>query len=252
MNNEQYVFDMIVPELTNLFNAVWGEPKFGLNARQKIATLFAVRATRRIFAIHGLFKSGFYLESHPLVRAGYEDWVYLAFMLRQPGDSRCRSFYEGISKIDARVYDAFKILCGEVITNRYFGEPPNDVAAFIGLPRSKTKAPPFSMMADDVGLRWVHDFVYSYLSGLSHPDGRFHSVFDVSESIKARVPKRDPAKEIRLALWLTWFTSRIFVLAHREFGIDQEGFVEEYLLPMATTKGVTIETCIFLREYQNL
>lgn len=249
MEEEKYGWDLILPELVVLFRPVWSEPKVGPNRRQQVATLFAMRALRRLTATDVLFKNGFYLESHALVRAGYEDWIYLAYLLREPGDSRCDAFKEAVNKLDARVYDAFKALCGQAATDRYFKKLPDCVAAFVGRSRSQTRAIPFAIMADDVGLRGVHDFVYTYLSGLSHPDGRLHYIFDISESgKKARIPKRDDKVETRLALWLAWFTSRILVLASNEFGIDHEPFVEEYLAPIVK-KSLNIETCVFVREY---
>jgi len=249
MEDERYFWDLILPELVGLFRPVWGEPKLEPNRRQQIATLFAMRAMRRLIAIDSLFRKGFYLESHPLVRAGYEDWIYLSYLLREPGPSRCDDFEEAINKLDARVYDAFEALCGKAVADRYFKKLPDWVATFVGRPRSQTKSIPFATMADDVGLRGVHNFVYTYLSGLSHPDGRLHYIFDVSESgKKARIPKRDEKIEKRLALWLKWFTRRILVLASNEFSIDHEPFVEEYLIPIV--KGsVNIGTCVFVREY---
>jgi Family of unknown function (DUF5677) len=248
MKDEKYVWDLIKPKLVSLFHEVWSKPILGLNKRQRVATLFAMRALRRLVAIDGLFKSGLYLESHPLVRAGYEDWLYLAYLLREPGHSRCDAFQEAMNKLDARVYDAFRALCGQAVTDRYFKEPPDSVANFIGLPRSKTQAVTFATMADDVELRGVHDFVYTYLAGLSHPDGRLHYIFDLTDSVKkARIPKREHKGESRLALWFSWFTSRTLVLSSGEFGIDHEPFVEEYLLPLAA-HSVNIETCVFVRE----
>jgi len=250
MEDKKYVWDLILPELVGLFRAAWIEPKVGLNERQRVATLFAMRALRRLLAVDGLFKKGYYLESHPLVRAGYEDWLYLAYLLREPGQSRCDAFQEAINKLDARVYDAFRALCGQAVTDRYFGALPAIVANFVGLPRSQTQALSFATMADDVELRGVHDFVYTYLSGLSHPDGRLHYIFELSESAVARIPKREPDGEIRLALWFSWFTSRTLVLSSGEFGIDHEPFVEEYLLPFVT-HSLNIETCVFVRERRN-
>jgi hypothetical protein len=244
-------WDLILPEIVGLFHAVWKNPRVGLSLRQKVATLFAMRAMRRIFAVDTLFRKGLYFESHPLVRAGYEDWLYLAYMLRKPGNSRCAAFQEAINKLDARVYDAFRALCGQANADRYFGKLPDHVATFVGLPRSQTQALTFATMADDVELRGVHDFVYTYLSGLSHPDGRLHYIFDMSESIKARIPKREPKEEIRLALWFSWFTSRVLVLSSAEFEIDHEPFVEEYLLPLLS-HSVNIETCVFVRERRNV
>jgi hypothetical protein len=250
MADEEYFWDLILPNLVPLFRVVWGEPKFGTNGRQNVSTLFAMRALRRLQAVDLLFKNGFYLESHPLIRAGYEDWICLAYLLRVPGLSRCGTFGKGVFRLDARAYDAFKALCGKSIADRYFGVLPKSVTDFVGLPRSKTQSLTFAMMADDVSLRGVHDFVYTCLSGLSHPDLRMNYIFDISESIKARIPKRDEKEETRLALWFTWFTSRILVLASREFATDHEPFVEEYLLPILTKSEPNIETCVFVREYQ--
>ena len=250
MEDERYIWDHILPELVGLFGPVWSKPIDAPNKRQKVATLFAMRAMRRLNAVSLLFKNGFYLESHPLVRAGYEDWIYLAYLLRELGHSRCDIFREeAVNKLDARVYDAFKALCGKAVADRYFKKFPDWVATYVGRPRSQTKSITFATMADDVGLRSVHDFVYTYLSGLSHPDGRLHYIFDISESgKKARIPKRDEKVEARLAFWLTWFTSRILVLASKEFGIDHEPFVEEYLVPIVK-HSVNLETCVFVREY---
>jgi hypothetical protein len=91
---------------------------------------------------------------------------------------------------------------------------------------------------------------YTYLSERSHPTGRFEELFDKSGSIGiARIPRRDPSEETRLALWLSWFTARIFVLASKEFNIDREPFCSEYLLPIVRASGTNLETCIFVKEY---
>jgi hypothetical protein len=251
MEDKKYYWDLIHPKLVDLFGVVWGKPKFGINRRQQVSTLFAVRALRRIHAIGVLFKNGFYLESHLLVRDAYEDWLCLAYLVREPGRSRCDDFGEGIYKLDARAYDTFRVLCGKAIADRYFGELPKTVAKFIGHPRSKTRAISFATMADDFGLRDVHNFMYAYLSGMSHPDLRLNHTFDMSESIVARIPKRDTEEEFRLSFWFSWLTSRILVLASREFDIDHEPFVEEYLLPILTHSEVNLETCVFVREYRN-
>ena len=250
VSDEQYAWDLIAPELAKLFLEPWGKPIVGLNRRQKVATLFAMRALRRMQAVRELFTKGYYWESHALVRVGYEDWLQLAYLLHKPGDQRCEDFRVAIHKHDARVYDGFTALCGQSAADRFFGEPPTNVSAFVGLPRSKTGPMSFTSMADDVGLRKVHDFAYTYLSGRSHPDGRMHDLFDDSKAVAvARIPERDPAEEARLALWFGWFTGRIVVLASHEFGIDRESFCNEYLLPIVALSGVNLETCVLVREY---
>ena len=138
----------------------------GLMGVRMLPHLFAMRAMRRLNAVDLLFKNGFYLESHLLVRAGYEDWICLAYLLKNPGLSRCATFGEGVFKLDPRAYDSFKALCGKSIADRYFGVLPKSVADFVGIPRSKTQPLPFAMMADDVSLRGVHDFVYVFASSL--------------------------------------------------------------------------------------
>ncbi|MFH1419666.1 MAG: DUF5677 domain-containing protein [Planctomycetota bacterium] len=248
MGDSHAFWDVILPELLGLFG-VWTKPTLKLSPRQKAGTLFAMRSMRRLLAVDGLFRSGYYLESHVLVRAGYEDWVCLAYLLREPGDARCEVFTEAIHKQDARVYDAFAALCGSDVAERYFVGMPEAVRAFTGLPRSHTRPISLAAMADDVGLRKVHDFVYSYLSGLSHPDARLTHVFDQSDAVPvARIPARNLEDETRLALWLAWFTSRIAVRANCEFGVDHEPFVEEHLLPFLTRTGLNIETCVLVRE----
>jgi hypothetical protein len=74
-------------------------------------------------------------------------------------------------------------------------------------------------------------------------------LFDESASISvARIPARNPSEELRLALWMSWFTARIAVLAAREFDLDHESFCDDYLLPFAAAE-TSLETCVFVREY---
>jgi hypothetical protein len=249
MTDGVYYWDGVLPELVRLFTMVWGEPTVGMDRRQATSTVFAMRALRRVQAIDLLFKAGLYLESHMVVRAAYEDWLQISYMLRLSGDSRCEAFEESIHKLDARVYDAFRSLSGPAPADRYFGELPPSVRQYVGKPRSRTQAAPIASIADDCRLRTLHDFVYTYLSGASHPDARWHNIFDLSESIPmASIPGRDPAQEIRLAIWFCWFTARTEILASKEFGIDHEAFVEEYLLPLLTETGPNLETCVLVRE----
>ena len=249
MSEKQYWWDLILPELLQLIQEPWGNPLVGINRRQEVATPFAMRAFRRTLAVDALFKAGYYWESHALIRNGYEDWLQLSYLFRELGDTRCNDYKTHIHKHDARVYDAFRTICGQDAANRFFGEIPTKVSQYVGLPRSRTKSASFALLADDVGLRNVHDFVYTYLSGRSHPTGRIRELFDTSKSIAvARIPSRNPSDETRLALWLGWFTARIIVLAAREFGIDRESFCDEHLLPFVAS-GINLETCVLIREY---
>ena len=202
-------------------------------------------------ALDLLFTAGLNWESHPLVRSAYEDWLELAYLLREPGDDRIEEFKLDVHRHDARLYDTFTLLCGQGGADAIFGSPPPDVALYVGLPRAQTNPPSFAALADDVGLRPVHDFVYTYLSARSHPTGRIWELFDDSASIPvAQVPARNPADETRLVLWTTWFTARIAVLATREFGIDREPFCEWFL--SSFPQGPNLETCVFVREYERL
>jgi hypothetical protein len=247
---EQYVWDLLLPELVGLFLEPCSEPMVGLNLRQRVATPLAMRAFRRIPAVDGLFKAGYYWESHALVRSAYEDWLEIAYLMREPHDVRCEDYEKDVHKHDARVYDAFKTLCGDTAAGRLFGNVTPEVAAFVGRPRSQTSPASFASLADDVGLRRVHDFAYTYLSGRSHPTGRIEELFDGSASIAvARIPSRDPSEETRLALWMSWFTARVAVLAARQFDINREPFCDEHLLPFAAAAGASLETCVFVREY---
>jgi len=251
--DDGYYWDSVRPELCRLFTIVWGEPTVGLNRRQATATVFAMRALRRVLAVDALFKAGLYLESHMLVRAAYEDWLQIAYLLREPGDSRCDAFAQSIHKLDARVHDAFKSLCGQASADKFFGTLPASVAQYVGLPRSQTQALVFASMADECGLRTLHDFVYAYLSGISHPDARMDRIFDSSEAIPvAIIPERDAAQEIRLSIWFCWFTGRTEILASKEFGVDHESFADEYLLPLRAESALTLETCVLVRESQPL
>jgi len=253
MNNEEYYWDFILPELVQLFIKPWGSRLVDINQRQKVATPFALRALRRICAVDILFKAGYYWESHSLIRNGYEDWIQIAYLLQVPEEARCTDYRTHIHKHDARVYDAFKTLCGMDAANLIFGEVPPRVLPFIGLPRSQTNPMSFASLADDVGLRKIHDFVYTYLSGRSHPTGRIKELFDTSDPIHiARIPKRDPEEETILTLWLSWFTARIFVVAAREFGINKDSFCDEYLLPFVKDNRKNMGTCVFVREYEEL
>jgi len=250
MNKEQYFWDIILPELTKLFTEPWGKKLVDINRRQRFATIFAMRALRRIMAVDALFKAGHYWESHALIRNGYEDWLQIAYLMRESGEARCNNFATDIHKHDARVYDAFKALCGPDSADISFREIPPKVLPFVGLSRTKTKPTSFVSLATDVGLHKLHNFVYTYLSGRSHPTGRLEELFDKSGSIAiARIPRRDHSEEARLVLWLSWFTARIVVLASKEFDIDREPFCSEYLLPVVETSGINLETCVFIREY---
>jgi hypothetical protein len=250
MNREQYFWDIILPELKNLFIKPWGKKLGDINRRQRFATIFAMRALRRIMAVDALFKAGYYWESHALIRNGYEDWLQIAYLMRESGEARCNNFAKDIHKHDARVYDAFKALCGPDSADFFFREIPPKVLPFVGFPRTKTKPKSFVSLATDVGLRKLHDFVYTYLSGRSHPTGRIEELFDKWGSIGiARTLRRDPSEETRLALWLSWFTARILVLASKEFDIDRESFCSKYLLPIIGASGSNLETCVFVKEY---
>lgn len=250
MNREQYFWDFILPELMKLFNKPWGKKLVDINRRQREATKFALRALRRIRAVDALFKAGYYWESNALIRNGYEDWLQIAYLMRESGEARCQNFTTDIHKNDARMYDAFKALCGPDSTDFFFGEIPPRVLPFVGLPRSQTKTRSLVSLADDVGLRKLHNVVYTYLSERSHPTGRSEELFDKSGSIGiARTPRRDPSEETRPALWLSWFTARVFVLASREFDIDRESFCSEHLLPFVEASRINFGTCVFIKEY---
>jgi hypothetical protein len=246
---EQYFWDLVLAELMQLFARPWNEPIISANLRQSTVIPFAMRALRRTRVVDGLFRAGYYSESHALVRGAYEDWLEIAYLMREPGDARCVSYALEVHQQDARVYDAFKELCGKSVAERFFPALSAGVGQFAGLSRTITKPLSLAYLADDLGLKKIHDFVYTYLSDRSHPTGRAEEPFDASASIAvASVPKRNDRAEIRLALWYTWFTARALVLASREFGIDWEPFCDQYLLPIALEGGRTPETCVFVRE----
>ncbi len=248
MANPVYVWDEMLPALVKLFLDPWAHPLVGTSRRQSAATVLAMRALRRTQAVDALFKTGYYWECHPLVRAAYEDWLQIAFLFREPGDARCDEYEMEISKHDARIHDAFEDLCGDEAADQVFPAMPAAVAAFVGLPRGQTNPPSFASFADDVGLSKVHRFVYTYLSGRSHPTGRTQELFDDSPTMAvARIPSRDQEEEARLAVWLIWFTARIAVLATHEFGIDSEPFCEQYL-SFVDGAAPNLENCVLVRE----
>jgi len=237
---------MIRPKLVGLFLQPWGKPVLRPNIRQNVSTMFALRAARRLEVVDALFKEGYYWESHPIVRSSYEDWLQLAFLLRKPDDLRCIEFGEDVHRQDAGLYEAFSALCGQEATKLVFGDPPPKVKPFIGHKRRQPDR--FQVMADDVNLRVVHDFVYPYLSGRSHPTSRGDDLFDHSQPVSvALLPERNKTEEILLAIWASWFTARVAVLASREFGIDHERFCDENLLSIASSK-IGLETCVLVRE----
>ena len=243
---EPYFWDVIRPELLLLALEPWGKRVVPRNARQSLSTTFALRAMRRVEVVDMLFRGGYYWESHPVVRSGYEDWVQLAFVLRKSGEARCKAFSENVHKQDAGLYEAFVSLCGRDAAKSTFGEPPPVVKAFLGQKRSQPQH--FQTMAEDVGLRSVHDFVYPYLSGRSHPTGRSEGLFDQSPTLAvAQIPKRDKEEEIQLAVWVSWFTARVLILGSREFGFDREAFCDENRMPIADG-GANLETCALVRE----
>ena len=210
-----------------------------------------MRPIRRIMAVDALFKAGYYWESHALIRNGYQDWLQIAYLMRESGEARCNDFAPDIHKHDARVYDAYKALCGPETADISFREIPPKVLPFVGLPRTKTRPMSFVSLATDVRLHKLQNFVYTYLSERSHTTGRIEELFDKSGSIGiAHIPHRDPLEETRLALWLSWFTARTFVLASKEFDIDREPFCSEYLLPIVRDSGTNLETCVFVKEYE--
>jgi hypothetical protein len=163
MNREQYFWDIILPEMTKLFIKPWGKRLVDINQRQRVATKFAMRALRRIMAVDALFKAGYYWESHALIRNGYEDWLQIAYLMRESGEERCHDFAADIHKHDARIYDAFKALCGPDTADLFFREIPPKVLPFVGLPRTKTRPKSFVSLATDVGLHKLHNFVYEHL-----------------------------------------------------------------------------------------
>ena len=118
----------------------WGKKIVNINRRQRVATIFATRALRRIMAVDVLFKAGYYWESHALIRNGYEDWLQIAYLMRESGEARCHNFDTNIYKHDARVYDAFRILCGPDSADLFFREIPPEVLPFSGSPAYENKA----------------------------------------------------------------------------------------------------------------
>lgn len=217
-------WEQIGPELRKA--AVEYLPKGEIVApRQRVAMVFGVRAFRRSLALEQLFASGLCSESYPVVRADYEDWLTVAYLLRLPGADRCDEYFEDVYKLDARMYDAFVSLSGQAAADKYFGPVDPDAEAHVGLPRGQTR--PFGGMtwaniALDVGLKSVHDFAYTWLSAQSH--GSFKNMLDLFDPTigKVRVPERDLSFEVKVGIWAAWFEARIHALGAREFWVDGE------------------------------
>jgi hypothetical protein len=237
-------------DLLPLLADPWAVPLGKIGRRQEAACFFAMRVIGRVLSLNLLFGAGLYNDAYAVVRAAYEDWLTAAFVFQAEGDDRWIWFRAEVSRIDARVYEAFSRLCGQEIADARFPDIPLAVQEYLGDSRRAARRegwPTFAGLADEVGLRAVHDFAYTRLSTYSHPTGRaFKNVFNTSPGqVTARIPERNTEAETELALWAWWFELRTVTLAQREFGIGSEAHSDELIGLRGQSELVT---CVLVRE----
>lgn len=245
-----YLWESMRDDLLEKAFRIWSEPHKGTTGRQAACDFFGMRSVRRSMALNLLFPAGLYAEAYPLVRAAYEDWLSIAFILAGPADEGWREFQTDIRKHDARVHDAFLALCGREAAQLCFPGMPEPVRAYIGKPARETRprsGMQWKAMAEAVGLGPIHPYIYTQLSDISHGGSRgFHLIF---EGRKARIPERDQKLEALLAWWVSWFHLRIVTLAGREYGFDFESESDE-LITMVREQGLdtSLEGCVLTKE----
>lgn len=249
-DKHRYPWDVAMADLMPLFADPWGAPLGEIDGRQAAATFFAMRSLRRVVAIDAVFSHALYNEAYQLIRAGYEDWITLAYILQAEDSSRWSQFQADVAKIDARVYAAFERLCGSALAAELFTDMPPGVRSHLGRSNrelNRTAWPGFATMADALGLRKVHDYVYTWLSVYAHPTNRsYGAIFDTPPGmVTARRLRRRDSDEVQLALWGHWFELRVLTLALSEFGIDKEPLSDD-LLDLRT--GNELVTCVLVRE----
>ncbi len=241
-------WDVAASQLLSLKPQIWPGPHRNMTAQQHAADFFGMRALRRVVALDALFRRGLYVEAHIVVRAGYEDWITFAYILRG-GEGRWTEFKTDVNKIDARVHDGFEKLCGEAAADRYFPNLPPGVTRHVGRPRSKTATMggvTMARRAKEVGLSLVHGYVYEWLSAYAVPTSRsYPMLFERTDiGIKVRRLRRDNEQEGTLGLWAWWFELRILTLAAAQYGIDIESLSEELL----AHKNNDLYSCVLVRE----
>lgn len=209
-----------------------------------------MRSLRRVVALDALFERGLYVEAHAVVRAGYEDWITFSYILNR-AEHRWRDFQADVHKVDARVYDAFRRLCGDEEADQHFKNMPPEVRQHVGKTRRTTRVLggiTMAARAAEVGLSLVHAYVYEWLSAYSHPTTRaYKSLFEQTPSgvSKVRNLRRDDKEEADLGLWAWWFELRILTLAGAQYGIDVESLSDELI---ALRDLGTLHTCALVRE----
>lgn len=246
----EHPWDLAMSDLAPLLADPWAAPLGKISQRQEAATFFAMRVLSRAGALSLLFGAGLYNDAYSVVRASYEDWLTVAFVLQLEDDGRWLAFQSEVNRIDARVYEAFVALCGSEVAAARFKNIPASVEEHLGKSKRELRKegwPSFASIADSLGLRAVHDFAYTRLSTYSHPTGRsFSSVFNMAPGrVTARIPERNAAGEAELALWAWWFSLRTITIAQREFGIDSEAHSDD-LLDLRGERELI--TCVLVRE----
>jgi hypothetical protein len=196
-------------------------------ARTKVALFIAHKMSRRTVAVTHLFKMGMYPESVPLVRAAYEDWLTAGYLLLRPGEDHCSDFWhEDQNRLMAKSFRGTTALIGADAEK--FVEPKTRAAFAKYLPLSNKQLRPlggaqWSGMAEHLGLKDVHDWVYTHLSGLSHGSPLNARLMIGKGKIDpknayAEPFVRDEEHEHLPAFWAFWFGLRALTLAAREFG----------------------------------
>lgn len=258
LHENSRIWDIAYLHMAEVLQNLIGKPIDNITTRQKAVAFFSVRTGRRNMALNNLFGQGLYSESIPIIRRAYEDWIVLSYILSVSDASRWDQFYKDVAKLDAAVYKGFLSLTNQKDTDKIFGKLPEEISAL--LYESKQKLKPwegktFRQLSKEVGLEKLHDFVYPYLSSISH--GSFKDnleFFHVVENIyKAKAPKCDLEIETRWSIWVWWFHLRILTLAGQELGHNIEHLSEELLNNLRKGPNLnTFETCIMVKEELNI
>jgi len=252
-NEKLCIWDQIAkPILLQLLAENIRTPMAYKNNRWKVAVYYIVKSSRQVLILSKIFEQGYYVESIPLIRCAYEDWLRVANILLVDGNEPADAFNNSWINIDAKNYQTFLLAFGDAATKDVFVSPPQCVIETVKLNEKIFVNNNFRNLAKNIGLEKQHDFIYSYLSNYAHGSivNRVR-IFDDKDGINiAKIPNRELDEENQLALWSYWFFLRIATITGREFGKDYELY-SNTLIELFQQK-ISLSTCVFNKEYLKL